>query len=298
MSFAGSTQRVSTRRHSPSARRELIVRRRCRRATGSLPLFCRYFLPRHVRAIAAGLSGPERRSRVPAARQKVRLVQRFWPKQRDAPGRNRTSACGLGSRGRFQKSCCKSAVHVALSVSGGPSPEISTVRPSFYTRLMAACPTCGTESPETAKFCAECGERLRPAVAPERFRRNVTILFSDVVGSTALGERLDPETLARVMGDYFAAVKPAVERHGGTLAKFIGDAVMAVFGLVELHEDDALRAVRAALEMRQTLAVLNPELEQRYGVALTTRTGINTGLVAGQGLMPDRNFVAGDTANT
>ena len=163
---------------------------------------------------------------------------------------------------------------------------------------MAACPTCGTESPETAKFCAECGERLRPAVAPERFRRNVTILFSDVVGSTALGERLDPETLARVMGDYFAAVKPAVERHGGTLAKFIGDAVMAVFGLVELHEDDALRAVRAALEMRQTLAVLNPELEQRYGVALTTRTGINTGLVAGEGLMPDRNFVAGDTANT
>src|SRR5207253_4664386 len=129
-------------------------------------------------------------------------------------------------------------------------------------------------------------------------RRIVTILFSDVVGSTALGERLDPETLSRVMGDYFAAVKPAVERHGGTLAKFIGDAVMAVFGLTELHEDDALRAVRAALEMRETLARLNPDLERRYGVALATRTGIDTGPVAGEGLAPDRNFVAGDTANT
>src|SRR5882762_11183308 len=163
---------------------------------------------------------------------------------------------------------------------------------------MAACPACGTEGPEAAKFCAECGERLTAVDPPERFRRTVTILFSDVVGSTALGERLDPETLARVMGDYFEAVKPVVVRHGGTLAKFIGDAVMAVFGLTEAHEDDALRAARSALEMRDTLAALNTELEHRYGVALTTRTGINTGPVAGRGLVPDRNFVVGDTANT
>src|SRR5712692_2775949 len=141
---------------------------------------------------------------------------------------------------------------------------------------MTACPSCGTESPDAAKFCAECGERLTPAEAPERFRKTVTILFSDVVGSTVLGERLDPETLSRVMSDYFEAVRPAVARHGGTLAKFIGDAVMAVFGLTELHEDDALRAARAALEMRETLAALNPELERRYGVTLATRTGINT----------------------
>jgi class 3 adenylate cyclase/tetratricopeptide (TPR) repeat protein len=163
---------------------------------------------------------------------------------------------------------------------------------------MAACPSCGTESPDAAKFCAECGARLTPAEAPERFRKTVTILFSDVVGSTALGERLDPETLSRMMGDYFEAVKPVVVQHGGTLAKFIGDAVMAVFGLAELHEDDALRAAKAALEMRDTLAALNPELERRYGVALATRTGINTGPVAGVGLVPDRNFVGGDTANT
>lgn len=163
---------------------------------------------------------------------------------------------------------------------------------------MIVCPSCGTESPERAKFCPECGARLDAVEAPERFRRTVTILFSDVVGSTALGERLDPETLSRVMTEYFEPVRPVVERHGGTLAKFIGDAVLAVFGLVELHEDDALRAVRAAVEMRETLARLNPELERRYGVALATRTGINTGPVAGEGLVPDRNFVAGDTANT
>src|SRR5690349_22401151 len=117
---------------------------------------------------------------------------------------------------------------------------------------MARCEACGVENPDGAKFCLECGAQLA-ASAPERFRRTVTILFSDVVGSTALGERLDPETLSRVMGEYFAAVKPAVERHGGILAKFIGDAVMAVFGLTELHEDDALRATRAAVEMRETL---------------------------------------------
>src|SRR5438128_11866710 len=162
---------------------------------------------------------------------------------------------------------------------------------------MAACEVCGVENPEEAKFCLECGAQLA-ATAPERFRRTVTILFSDIVGSTALGERLDTETLSRVMGEYFAAVKPAVERHGGTLAKFIGDAVMAVFGLTRLHEDDALRAVRAAVEMRQSLARLNRDLERRSGLALSQRTGVNTGEVAGEGLTPDRNFVAGDTANT
>jgi class 3 adenylate cyclase/tetratricopeptide (TPR) repeat protein len=164
--------------------------------------------------------------------------------------------------------------------------------------LVATCANCGADSPERAKFCLECGAPLAWAQQPERFRRTVTILFSDVVGSTSLGERLDPESLSGVMSEYFAAVRPVAERHGGTVAKFIGDAVMAVFGLVELHEDDSLRAARAAVEMRETLARLNPELQRRYGVVLATRTGINTGPVAGEGLVPDRNFVAGDTANT
>ena len=155
---------------------------------------------------------------------------------------------------------------------------------------------CGEESPERARFCLACGEPLSDQPA-ERFRRVVTILFSDVVDSTGLGERLDPETLNRILTDYVEGVKPVVERHGGTLAKFIGDAVMAVFGLTELHEDDALRAVRAAIAMRETLTRLNDDFERRYGVALATRTGINTGTVAGTGIVPDRNFVAGDAAN-
>jgi class 3 adenylate cyclase/tetratricopeptide (TPR) repeat protein len=162
---------------------------------------------------------------------------------------------------------------------------------------MLTCKVCGEENPEKARFCLACGEPLEEQ-SSERFRRVVTILFSDVVDSTGLGERLDPETLNQVLTDYFEGVKPVVERHGGTLAKFIGDAVMAVFGLTVLHEDDALRAVRAAIEMRETLARLNEDFEQRYGVTLATRTGINTGTVAGQGIVPDRNFVAGDTANT
>jgi class 3 adenylate cyclase/tetratricopeptide (TPR) repeat protein len=162
---------------------------------------------------------------------------------------------------------------------------------------VAACSDCGAENPEGARFCNACGNVLAQEVS-ERFRKTVTILFSDVVDSTGLGERLDPETLSRVLIEYFEDVRPVVERHGGTLAKFVGDAVMAVYGLAELHEDDALRAVRTAVEMRESLTRLNEGFEQRYGVVLATRTGINTGTVSVKGLVPDRNFVAGDTANT
>ena len=95
----------------------------------------------------------------------------------------------------------------------------------------------------------------------------MTILFSDVAGSTALGERLDPETLARIMTRYFAAMRSVVEAHGGLVAKFIGDAVMAVFGIPVIHEDDALRAVRAAYGMQTTLTVLNEELDDTYARA-------------------------------
>jgi class 3 adenylate cyclase/tetratricopeptide (TPR) repeat protein len=162
---------------------------------------------------------------------------------------------------------------------------------------VSTCSSCGAENPDGARFCNACGNALEHEV-PERFRKTVTILFSDVVDSTGLAERLDPETLSQLMTEYFDGVRPVVERHGGTLAKFIGDAVLAVYGLTELHEDDALRAVRTAVEMRETLARLNEDFERRYGVVLPTRTGINTGTVAVKGLVPDRNFVAGDTANT
>ncbi|HET8526710.1 MAG TPA: adenylate/guanylate cyclase domain-containing protein, partial [Actinomycetota bacterium] len=101
-------------------------------------------------------------------------------------------------------------------------------------------------------------------------RKTVTVLFADVTGSTALGERLDPESMRAVMSRYFEEMRSAIEGHGGTVEKFIGDAVMAMFGVPTVHEDDALRAVRAAAELRTGLATLNDELERDYGVRLET----------------------------
>jgi class 3 adenylate cyclase len=128
-------------------------------------------------------------------------------------------------------------------------------------------------------------------------RRTVTVLFADVADSTPLGERLDPESLRRVMSRWFERMSEVLERHGGTVEKFIGDAVMAVFGIPELHEDDALRAVRAGTELRQALARLNDELERDLGVHIGIRVGINTGeVVAGDGT-GGQMLATGDAVN-
>jgi len=128
-------------------------------------------------------------------------------------------------------------------------------------------------------------------------RRTVTVLFADVADSTPLGERLDPETLRQVMSRWFERMSEVLERHGGTVEKFIGDAVMAVFGIPELHEDDALRAVRAATELRAALAQLNEELERELGVHIGIRVGVNTGeVVAGDG-SGGQMLVTGDPVN-
>jgi class 3 adenylate cyclase/tetratricopeptide (TPR) repeat protein len=118
----------------------------------------------------------------------------------------------------------------------------------------------------------------------QRARKTVTVLFSDVSGFTTLAERLDPESVQQLMGRYFGEMRRVIERHGGTVEKFIGDAVMALFGVPVVHEDDALRAARAALEMRAALDALNDELESRWDVRLSTHTGLNTGeVVVGAG---------------
>jgi class 3 adenylate cyclase len=125
----------------------------------------------------------------------------------------------------------------------------------------------------------------------------VTVVFCDLCDSTQLGERIDPETLRGVLASYFRAMSAVLERHDGTVEKFIGDAVMAVFGVPGVREDDALRAVRAAAEMRTALAELNAELEPKLGIRLRTRTGVNTGeVIAG---VPSRGggFVSGDAVN-
>src|SRR5512139_1005698 len=131
---------------------------------------------------------------------------------------------------------------------------------------MATCGACGSASPDGFRFCGSCGSPLpaTPAPAARETRKTVTILFSDVTGSTAMGEQLDPESMRRMLGRTFAAAREIIERHGGTVEKFIGDAVMAVFGVPIVHEDDALRAVRAAAEMQDVLPELG--LEGRIGV--------------------------------
>jgi class 3 adenylate cyclase/tetratricopeptide (TPR) repeat protein len=144
---------------------------------------------------------------------------------------------------------------------------------------VGVCAACGRENPPDARFCNECGAGLLAAPAPRQQRKTVTVLFCDVTGSTALGELLDPESFREVMRHYFDAARQVIERHGGTVEKFIGDAVMAVFGVPVLHEDDALRAVRAAAELRDEIAGLNATLEARFGASVSIRTGVNTGQV-------------------
>lgn len=129
-------------------------------------------------------------------------------------------------------------------------------------------------------------------------RKTVTLLFCDVTGSTALGERLDPEALREVMSRYFAAARGAVQRHGGTIEKFVGDAVLAVFGIPEVREDDALRAVRAATELRDSLTDLSDELMGSMGIQLSVRTGVNTGSVVVGSARAGGSFATGDAVNT
>ena len=154
------------------------------------------------------------------------------------------------------------------------------------------CAVCGVENREGARFCDGCGALLEASPAVRETRRTVTVVFVDVVGSTALGDRFDPESLRRLIGEFFDLARPVVERHGGIVEKFIGDAVMAVFGLPTLHEDDALRAVRAAAELNAALTA-HPTLAQEISI----RTGINTGLVVAGDPSAGQRLVTGDAVN-
>jgi class 3 adenylate cyclase/tetratricopeptide (TPR) repeat protein len=156
--------------------------------------------------------------------------------------------------------------------------ELSVGSPVCDSYPMAICAACGHENRPGARFCDACGAPLAQEEVRE-LRKVVTILFCDVTGSTALGERLDAESLRGVMERYFSLAREVLERHGGTVEKFIGDAVMAVFGIPVVHEDDALRATRAADELRARLGELNVDLQQRFETELQVRIGVNTGEV-------------------
>jgi class 3 adenylate cyclase len=123
------------------------------------------------------------------------------------------------------------------------------------------------------------------------------VIFADVVGSTALGERVDPETLRWAMQRWFGRMRDAVERHGGSVENYVGDAVMAVFGIPVAHEDDALRAVRAAGEMREEVVALRSELRRERGIDLAVRIGVNTGEAVTGATATAGSFTAGDSVN-
>lgn len=189
----------------------------------------------------------------------------------------------------------------------------------------ARCGICGAPLRRADRFCGACGNpaggptpatgglttpigggaalQIDPATQADlrEMRRLVTVLFADLSGSTALAERLDPEDLRSILSAYFGVLARQIQRYGGTVDKYIGDAVMAVFGAPTGHEDDAERAISAALDMQQSIAHLNDDLERRYAIRLALRIGINTGeVVAGLlgGAAQPSYTVVGDTVNT
>jgi class 3 adenylate cyclase len=163
---------------------------------------------------------------------------------------------------------------------------------------MRVCPRCGEENPDRARFCLACATPLEEPAPEGRERKLVTVLFADVTGSTALGERLDAERLKDVMTAYFNAVREEIEAEGGTVEKFIGDAVMAAFGVPTAHEDDAPRALRATVRMRRRLGRLNEDLAATHGVTLEVRIGVNTGeVIATSTPTPGEGMVTGDPVN-
>jgi class 3 adenylate cyclase/tetratricopeptide (TPR) repeat protein len=163
--------------------------------------------------------------------------------------------------------------------------------------LSLFCSECGSENDAGSRFCRSCGSALAAPASTAEVRKVVTILFSDVAEFTALGEELDPESMRKLMARYFDGMSAVLRRHGGTVDKFIGDAIMGVFGLPRTHEDDALRAVRAALGMRKTLAGLNDDFERTFGVRILIRTGVNTGEVVSGGPAHEQPVLVGDAVN-
>ncbi|MEX0625381.1 MAG: adenylate/guanylate cyclase domain-containing protein, partial [Chloroflexota bacterium] len=160
---------------------------------------------------------------------------------------------------------------------------------------MVTCPNCGAESSRGFRVCGQCGAQLAENRAPEEIGRIATVVTSDLKGSTALGEKLDPESLREILTRYFDEMRVVFESHGGTIEKIIGDAIVAVFGLPTRRDDDALRAVQAAAETMRVLTVLNDQLEEVWGVRLVTRTGVASGEVIVGELTAGAHVLTGET---
>ena len=171
--------------------------------------------------------------------------------------------------------------------------------------LNTRCAACDRELQPDAAFCDGCGTPVgtttpKPAApAPPReavaVRKTVTALFCDLVGSTAFGEKVDPEANRESMNRYFAMARTAIEDNGGAVAKFIGDGVMAMWGVPEVAEDDAERAVRAGLALQEAFSGIRDFIQDRHGVTVGLRVGINTGEVV---ISDADDDVVGDALNT
>src|SRR5262249_8933829 len=138
--------------------------------------------------------------------------------------------------------------------------------------------SCQNVNPEGARFCLRCGAALPAARTSEGERKLVSVLFADIVDSTAIGESLDPEQVLEIMDGAFAFLNTSVAKYGGTVARLMGDAILAFFGAPIAHEDDAERAVRAGLEIQTAATAYADEIRRRYGLEFRMRVGVNTGL--------------------
>src|SRR6516162_9725987 len=158
--------------------------------------------------------------------------------------------------------------------------------------MASVCSACGADVLDRYPRCGSCGTPLEASAEPLEIRRYATVVNSDLKGSTALGERLDPESLRGVLTLYFDEMRAVFESHGGTI---IGDAIVAVFGIPVRRDDDALRAVEAAAESQRALASLNDRLEATWGVRLVVRTGVATGDVLVGEATAGQHVLTGDT---
>ena len=176
-----------------------------------------------------------------------------------------------------------------------------------------ACPACGKTNPPGSKFCNGCGHVLGQAAQPSESesaafvpgpppaaeRKRITVLFSDLSGYTAMSEKLDPEEVKEITSRIFGEVARVVDRYDGFVEKYIGDAVMALFGVPKVHEDDHLRAIRAARDIHEIVDRIGREYEEKIETRLTMHTGITTGLVVtgDVNLEKGTHGVSGDTIN-
>ena len=212
------------------------------------------------------------------------------------------SACHVQHAQLFRTDQARATQYTAAMTAcpscGATTTDGARFCPRCGAGLATACAGCGASLPEGAAFCASCGRAVTATPRAGEERRLVTIVFADVTGSTELGERLDPERFREVMQAYGQAMREEIEAEGGTVEKFIGDAVMAAFGVPMAHEDDPARALRAGRRMLARLRLVNDGLRTADSVELQIRIGVNTGeVLATLDPAPGEAMVTGDAVN-